>query len=215
LCGGNGYHGLMPRRAADDRVRLLHGPYRAPNLHAGDRAQCLFRDCLVEVKSWTDARIPWPRGVPVGGRGQPSILVDEELARAIRTEAAVAVRYWWGAAAALMWRWRKALDAQRGNNPGSQRLILAASAKGADALRGVPLSEEQVEQRRRSALENNLAQYFQPGYHGEWWTAEEIALLGTLPDWQVARRIERSQTAVRQKRAQLGIPNPADRRRRR
>jgi hypothetical protein len=56
----------MPRRAADDRVRLLHGPYRAPKLHVGDRAQCLFRDCLVQVTAWTDARISWPRALPVG-----------------------------------------------------------------------------------------------------------------------------------------------------
>jgi hypothetical protein len=38
----------MPRRA-DDRVKLLHGPYRAPRLRVRDRATCLFRDCLVVV----------------------------------------------------------------------------------------------------------------------------------------------------------------------
>jgi hypothetical protein len=98
----------MPRRAADDRVRLLHGPYRAPRLHVGDRALCLFRDCLVKVTGWTDARISWPRALPVGERGHPSLLVDDELARAIRTEAAVAVRYWWGA-----WRvWSSASGAR-------------------------------------------------------------------------------------------------------
>jgi hypothetical protein len=49
---------------------------------------CLFRDCLVQVTAWTDARISWPRAIPVGERGHPSILVDDELARAVRTEAA-------------------------------------------------------------------------------------------------------------------------------
>jgi hypothetical protein len=56
----------MPRHAVDDRVRLLHGPYRAPRLHVGDRATCIFRDCLVVVTAWTDAPISWTRGVPVG-----------------------------------------------------------------------------------------------------------------------------------------------------
>jgi hypothetical protein len=83
-------------RAAADRVRQLNGPCRAPRLHVGDRALCLFRDRLVQVTAWTDARISWPRAPPVGERGHPSILVDEELARAIHSEAAVAVRFWWG-----------------------------------------------------------------------------------------------------------------------
>jgi hypothetical protein len=46
------------------------------------------------------------------------------------------------------------------------------------------------------------------------WTAEDIALLGTLPDEAVAARLGRSRTAVTQKRCQLGIANPCDRRRR-
>jgi hypothetical protein len=50
----------MPRRAVDDRLKLLHGPYRAPRLRVGDRATCLFRDCLVVVTGWTDAPISWP-----------------------------------------------------------------------------------------------------------------------------------------------------------
>jgi hypothetical protein len=79
-----------------DRVKLLHGPYRAPSLRVGDRATCLFRDCDVVVTSWTDAPLSWPRCRRAEGKGHPSLLVDEELARAIRTESAAAVGYWWG-----------------------------------------------------------------------------------------------------------------------
>jgi hypothetical protein len=192
----------------------LHGPYRAPRLHVGDRAMCLYRDCLVQVTGWTDAPISWPRGIPVGRKGHPSLLVDEELARAVRNEAVVAIRYWWGLSAGVVQRWRRALEVNRRTNPGTRRLMLAASAKGADAMRGVPLSEEQVEQRRRNAIENNLAQYLQTGYHGPWWTAEDIALLGVLPDEEVARRTGRSYDAVRRQRLLRGIPNPTPRRRR-
>jgi hypothetical protein len=77
----------MPRRA-DDRVKLLHGPYRASRLRVGDRATSLFRDCLVVVTGWTDGLTSWPRGLPLGERGHPSILVNEELARAVRLESA-------------------------------------------------------------------------------------------------------------------------------
>jgi hypothetical protein len=35
----------------------------------------------VVVTGWTDAPISWPRALPVGERGHPGILVDEELAR--------------------------------------------------------------------------------------------------------------------------------------
>jgi hypothetical protein len=97
----------MPRRAADDRVKLLHGPYRAPRLRVGDWAICLFRDCLVVVTGWTDGRISWPRALPVGERGHPSILVNEELARAVRLESAAAVRFWWGVSGLVIWKWRR------------------------------------------------------------------------------------------------------------
>jgi hypothetical protein len=115
-------------RAADDRVRLLHGPYWAPRLRKGDQASCLFRDCEVIVTGWTDARIAWPRCRPLDvPRTHPSLLVDEELARAVRTESAAAVRYWWGVSVAVVWKWRRALGVTRTNNPGV-RLAHAARA---------------------------------------------------------------------------------------
>jgi hypothetical protein len=44
-----------------ERVRLLHGPYRPPQLRRGDCVFCLYRDADVVVASWTDAPLPWPR----------------------------------------------------------------------------------------------------------------------------------------------------------
>jgi hypothetical protein len=80
-----------------DRLRLLHGPYRAPALRKGDRAYCLFRDCAVVITGWTDAPVPWPRcRAPGGPRGASGLLLDEELARAVRHESAAAVMHWWG-----------------------------------------------------------------------------------------------------------------------
>jgi hypothetical protein len=121
---------------AIDRTKLLFGPYRAPRLRKGDRATCLYRDCDVKITGWTNAHISWPCGLPVGTKGRPSLVVDEELARAAQHESAAALWHWWGVSALPVWKWRKALGVDRLNCPGSQRLVRAASAKGATARAG-------------------------------------------------------------------------------
>ena len=194
-----------------ERIKLLFGPYRPPSLRRGDRAFCLFRGAVVVVTSWTDAPIPWPRCRILEGKGGGSgLLVEEELARAVCHESATAVCFWWGACDGAVYRWRKALDATRINNQGSQRLIHAAASLGAEAMSQRGLAPEEVEQRRERALQMNLSQYLQPGYPGDWWTDEEMALLGTMVDAEVAKKVDRPVQAVRQKRERMGIPNPTD-----
>src|ERR1700722_5243565 len=107
------------RGGADDRVRLLHGPYQAPRLHAGDRATCLVKDRDVVVTGWTDAPISWPRALPVGEKGHPSLLGDEEPPPAVRLESAAAVMHWWGVSAGVVWRWRRALGVGLMDSPGT------------------------------------------------------------------------------------------------
>jgi hypothetical protein len=75
----------MPR-IDREKVKLLHGPYKAPPLRKGDRATCLYRDKNVVITRWSDARISWPLCRPLG-KGQPSLLLDKELARAVRCES--------------------------------------------------------------------------------------------------------------------------------
>jgi hypothetical protein len=121
-----------PAPAADpDRVKLLFGRCQAPPLRRGDRAHCLFRDATVIVTSWTDAPIPWPRcrvrDSPGPGSG---LLVDEELARAVRHEAAVAVMFWWAASQSTVHDWRRALGVGRTGNEGTARLVQAAAERG-------------------------------------------------------------------------------------
>src|SRR5262249_35085080 len=78
-----------------ERVKLLSGPYTPPRLKRGDRATCLYRDCTVVVTSWSGGRIPWPRCRALDQRGGcgSGLLVDEELARAVRSESAAAEMY--------------------------------------------------------------------------------------------------------------------------
>jgi len=198
-----------------DRVKLLFGPYTAPRLRRGDRATCLFRDGEVVITIWTHAPIPWPRcralDSPGGGSG---LLVDEELARAVSHEAAAAVMFWWRASATAVKNWRRALGVTRMENEGTARLILLAAESGAAVLRGQELTPEQVERRRRTAREKNLGRHLVGGYHGPRWTAEQLALLGTMPDEEVAAQTGRSIAAVRLMRTRRKIASACDRRRR-
>jgi hypothetical protein len=180
-----------------ESARLI-GEYTAPRLHVGDREDCLCRGVLCRVMSWTDARISWPRGIPVGGRGAPSIIVTSELERAIRNESASAIAYWWGVNITLVSRWRKAFGVTLISNPRFHELIQANSSKGADVSRGVPLTPEVRKERRRRAVEDGYAQRLREGYRRtHQWPAEHLALLGTMPDAEVAALTGRSVNAVR------------------
>jgi hypothetical protein len=137
-------------------------------------------------------------------------LVDEELARAVRHESAAAVRFWWEVSVGVVWKWRKTLGVTRTNNEGSVRRHRAAAEAGAAKTRGVSLPAEQVERRRRTSLRLNLGRYLKTGYHGPWWTKAEVALLGRVPDDEVARRTGRTVAAVRRKRETLGRARPTE-----
>jgi len=115
-----------------ERVKLLFGPYQAPPLKRGDRATRLFRDATVVITGWTDARIAWPRCRALDSTGGGSgLLVDEELARAVRHESAAAAIFWWGASKTAVQNWRRALGVGRTDNAGTARLVRAAAEKGA------------------------------------------------------------------------------------
>jgi hypothetical protein len=174
----------------------------------GDRATCFLRDADVIITAWSDGRIPWPRCKVPGRRGGSGLLVEEELARAVRCEAARALCSWWGITAETSWRWRQALGVAR-LNEGSRLLHAQVVAAAGRKLRGRKVPPEACERRRRTARELNLGQYLRPGALPEkLWKAAELALLGTLPLEMVARRTGRTPGAVRQKREELGIPNP-------
>jgi hypothetical protein len=176
----------------------------------GDRGNCIVRDTLCVVTGWGDAPIPWPTGIPVGRRSRPTLIVTEELARAVRSESAKAVRWWWRVGVKAVWKWRRSLAVTRTNNPGTNTLMREASEKGASQLRGKVLSEDAVERRRRTAIELNLGRMLRHGYHGPRWTDEELGLLGEAADAEVAQATGRSVTAVRVMRNRLGIPTARD-----
>jgi len=85
----------------------LLGKYEPPAVKKGERVTCLYRDCDCTVTSWTDAPISWPRVQPREQLDGSGLWVNDELARAIRTESAVTLHYWFGVSAGVVWKWRK------------------------------------------------------------------------------------------------------------
>ena len=196
-----------------ERVKLLAGPYRPPAVQVGDVTSCLYWDRDVVITGWSEGRIPWPMCKPLEGYGRPRILVDDELARAIRTESAAALMYWWGVGDKQVCRWRQAFSIDRTCTPGSARLVGAAAQLGADAMKKRDWTEEDREEKRRRAIELNLGKQLSLGYNlGPWWSLDELSLLGTAPDEEVAKRIGRTKNAVRVQRTRLGIATASDRR---
>src|SRR5262249_39996674 len=185
-----------------ERVKLLHGPYTPPPLRKGDRATCLLRDGTVVITSWSDGRISWPRCRLLGHRGGSGLLVDEQLARAIRLESSLALQHWFGVGMETVWRWRKAFGVGR-YNEGSAKLRTDMNVELGGRQKGKKLPPDQVERRRKTARQLG----FRPTgrWKGREWTREQLRLLGKIPDAELAERFGRTVNAVRVQRTKRGI----------
>jgi hypothetical protein len=134
-------------------------------------------------------------------------LLDDELARAVRLESSKAIQYWWGVTDGVVWRWRKALGVTRFGTEGSQVLFKQVSAAGAAAVRGKPQPRALVRRRMKTRRAGN---YPPPNRWVETgWKGEELALLGTMPDVELAIKIGRTRYAVRAARVRLRRQPPA------
>lgn len=127
-----------------DRFKLLHGPYSTPRVRLGWILHDDVRGLNVTVVDVTDARIPWPVGVPVDGRAR-SPVVYGALADAVALESNQAVAHWWGVTPQTVSKWRKALDVAP-VNAGTRRLkrdysgepLFVAAREKAHAKNGDP-----------------------------------------------------------------------------
>jgi hypothetical protein len=184
-----------------------------PAVTDGGQFYCHYRKMWCRVTSWTDAPVPWPRGVPEGpGRkGHPGLIVTRALERAIRTESAAALMHWFGVGVSLAWRYRQWLGVEGWTRtPGSRRLQHEVSAKGAAGVRAKKWTDEELDRKAAAAKRCGT----RPGERwGELrWTPDQEALLWTAPDEEVAGRIGRTTQAVRCRRTRAGIRTLLDRR---
>lgn len=186
----------------------LLGTYPPPQVRKGERVACLYRDADCVVTGWHGGPIPWPRVRAVGSRGGSGLWVDEALARAVRTESAAAIMYWFGVGPKAAWSWRRVLvGGPKFGTPGSRAAHSRACAAGAAALRAKEWSEAEADARAERSKRLGIRPPDRWAGRGGW-TAREVALLGALPDAAVAARVGRSAEAVRAKRRRAGVPDP-------
>jgi hypothetical protein len=192
---------------AADRFKLL-GTYRPPRVRVGGRAFCLYRDADVVITSISGAPIPWPRCRAVDSRGGSGLLVTEALVRVIRTESAEALKYWFGVGTHAVWGWRKAFGVTQWGTPGSRRLLDETTRKANATVRGKKLPRAAVRERRARAKELDLARHLRAFQSVRFppWPAADAALIGTMPDTVLARRLGRTRDEVHKERRRRGIP---------
>jgi hypothetical protein len=184
---------------------LIAAPYTPPSVKIGQRIHCLFRDTLCKVSSLSDAPIIWPRVQPIGQRGGSGLLVDKELVRAIKTESAEALKHWFGASTCVVWRWRKWQKIDRLGTKGSAKLHEQICKKGADAVRGKQFSDERCDAQAERSKKLGLRPPNRWTEENGAWTKDELTILGTERDAEIAEFIGRTTIAVRCKRVSLGI----------
>lgn len=86
---------------------LRYGPYASPRNRYGSTVTDAARGDVVVV-ALSAGRILWPLG-RVKGNSNRALILYGDLARAVRSESASAVAFWWGVTAQTVTRWRKAL----------------------------------------------------------------------------------------------------------
>ena len=194
----------MSRAKADHK--LIGGPYRPPRVRVGDSLFCDLHGEVV-MRAFTD-RLRWPCALLYGQR---SPILTGDLVRAVRTESAMAVAWWWEVSRNLVHRWRVCLSVGR-KTPGTLRLRRKCATFTAEERERAHATQRTAAYRKKCS--DYRRRYWRArrragkGAHAghRLWTAREIRLFGTASDAAVGRRIGRTKAAVANKRRSLGIP---------
>ncbi|HEX4612624.1 MAG TPA: hypothetical protein VH092_30800 [Urbifossiella sp.] len=191
----------------------LLGAYTPPAVKVGDVVRCLYRRAECRVTAWTDAPLPWPRCRQLGIQGGSGLLITVDLIRAVQTESAAALKHWFGVSTKAAWNWRKRFVPGEGKfrTAGSRDAHQRASEAGAAGIKAKVWTDEELD--ARGELSKRLGLKPTGRWAGQEWTLEQMLLLGTMPDADLAARIGKTEGAVRSRRAALTIPTFNDRRR--
>lgn len=203
-----------------ERFRLQFGPYEPPRIPRNYRLLCAMRGYLKVSPTWSDGLIAWPQRWQTG-----SIILCGDLVRAVKMESVEAICYHWGVCRNVVQNWRHALGVPEFNpgtvqlrsqlragpdSPTRQRAIARAKHPKAILQRekaphetAHPLVRKSTSVLVRERMEKT-GRHINPALR--LWTAKEDKLLGTARDEQIAKRIRRSEDAVRARRNILGIP---------
>lgn len=203
----------------EEIVRFVDGPYLPPIVGIGGWLKCELRGEL-QVGGYSNALIPWP--IAVGKAKQ--LIICGDFIRALKTESREAVVFHFGFSRALISELRRKLGIER-YTAGSYRLFrrnidLArtdeARAKISRALEGqedhmTPEAREQLREIQKrpktQAWRERMARFWKKrvatiGMPAKW-TPEELELIGTIPDRDLARMLNRTLSSVKGKKFQL------------
>jgi hypothetical protein len=203
----------------EEKCRLLGGPYVPPLIAIGGWLKCELRGEL-QVGGYTNALIPWPVAV---GHAQQRIVCGD-LVRALKTESLAAVSFHFGICHSLVSEYRHRLGIER-FTPGSMRLFrrtidLARTAEArakisrhhegrGDAM--TPEAREKLREIQRRPKSEKWKQKMGERWRRRFtllgrparWTEDELNLIGTRPDREVAKLLNRSLSSVKGKKFQL------------
>lgn len=190
----------------------LIGTYAPPPVRVGDVVRCRYRRARCRVTSWTDAPVSWPRCNQLRVRGGAGLWVNDDLVRAVRTESAAAIRHHFGVSAGVVWRWRRRFVPGAGHvrTAGDRVAHRRASETGAAALGAREWTDAEIDARAERSKRLGLRPPNRWAATG--WTPEQDALLGTMPDENVAAIVGRTAEAVRCRRRVRRVKIFADRR---
>jgi hypothetical protein len=218
-----------------DRFKLLHGPYRTPRFRYGARVFCEVRGEVV-ICGLTDARIPWPvgkkgraRSLVVNGGLAKAVLRESATAVCHWWGVTAQTLSVWRKALGVVGT-NEGTRRLRGINA-AEVLTEEVVAKGRAAshapevearrsatLMGRPMNpkvraifdrarrQPHSLETRKKMSETHRRIGTRPRHDVPPWTPEQDALLGTLPDAEVAVMIRRTELAVLTRRCRLRIP---------
>jgi hypothetical protein len=164
---------------------------------------------------------------------RPSLILCGDLVRAVRRESVVAICHWWGVGRNTVWTWRKALGIDRKTKGTSElhrrwaldtlldedirRKMMGSlksperAAKIAASRRGKPMPEKtrkaiyKANKGRKHTAEARRKISEASRNRVSIWKPEEDAMLGTMKDKDVGKRIGKSEGAVSARRYVVGV----------
>lgn len=203
----------------EEKVRFVGGPYAPPLVPLGSRLKCDWGGEL-EVGGYTNALIPWPTAL----HHPRQLILCGDLVRSLKTESRLAVAFHFGISPQMVSEYRRRLGIER-YTPGSLRLFwrnvnLArtdeARAKMSQQREGrADLMPPEARERLRTIQERPKSEDWKQRmaerqqrrnlFAGvpEKWTDDELKLVGTRPDREIARLLNRSLAAVKAKKFEL------------
>lgn len=183
-------------------VRFEFGPYFPPSVQIGDEVECAHYG-LVRIVGWSEGPLPWPQCHINGPR---SLILFEDLARAVAIESRLAVALAWGVSGVSVSKWRNSLEVERANAGAVARWTSNIKSVISTAQNKVGLERAHALATRVKAEATKRAR----GTTGKRiWTREQIAWMGQLTDTEIASRIGCHRKTVEKERHHRDIPRLA------